>query len=177
MKHIILIGFKHTGKSAIGAKLAESLEIQHVDLDDMVEQLHQEQTGEFLSCRQIGFVKGMETVRRLEKEALHKVVLSPRQQVISVGGGTPLSEHNREIIKQHTVIHVTAPRGIVFERIMVNGKPAFFPENMNPFDAFKQIWDEREPLFESLAHMTVVNNSSLTEAVNDIRTTLLTTCK
>jgi shikimate kinase len=168
MKHIILIGFKHTGKSVIGKSLAGILNKPFLDLDAVVEEMHLEKTGDQLNCRQIVQAHGIEHLRKLEHTALNLVLAHEAPHIISVGGGTPLHSENRELISQHEVIHVTAPRGIVFERIMVNGKPAFFPENVNTFDAFTQIWNEREPIYTSLAQVEIVNNGSIEEAVKKI---------
>lgn len=168
MKHTILIGFKHTGKSVIGKSLAEISGKPFLDLDLVVEEMHLEKTGEQLSCRQIVTQHGIEHLRTLENVALTKVLQHEVPHIISVGGGTPLHTENQELISAHEVIHVTAPRGIVFERIMVNGKPAFFPENVNTFDAFTQIWDEREPIYQQLAQVEVINNGSVEDAVNHI---------
>ncbi len=169
MKHIILIGFKHTGKTAIGGMLAEHLNLPHVDSDDLIEDSHRQKTQECLNCRQIVKQYGIDHFRNLEKEVLQKVLQNDKLHVLSVGGGTPLDEGNRDLLSEHRVVHVIAPRGIVFERIMINGKPAFFPDNGTDFEAFSQVWEERVPVFESIAHATVENDGSVVSAVEKIK--------
>ncbi|MFZ2189160.1 MAG: shikimate kinase [Candidatus Magasanikiibacteriota bacterium] len=173
MKHIILIGFKHVGKSAIGQKLADELECSHVDLDNLIEQKHCHDTNQSLNCRQIMNELGAEHFRSLEKQVLENLLLQEKnEKIISVGGGTPLDEENRRLISEHRVVHVVAPRGIVFERIMVNGKPAFFPDNGDDFETFLNIWEERIPVFESIAETTIENDGSIQNAVDQIKVNL-----
>ncbi|HBU07038.1 MAG TPA: hypothetical protein DEB09_03055 [Candidatus Magasanikbacteria bacterium] len=173
MKHIILIGFKHVGKSAIAQRLAEDLNLAHVDLDNLIEQKHCHDTKQSLNCRQIMTDHGVEHFRSLEKQVLEDLLLHEKsEKIISVGGGTPLNEDNRRLISEHRVVHVVAPRGIVFERIMVNGKPAFFPDNGDDFETFLNIWEERIPVFESIAHTTIENDGSIQTAVEQIKVNL-----
>jgi shikimate kinase len=77
-------------------------------------------------------------------------------------------EANRKLLQDHINIHITAPKSIVFERIMINGKPAFFPKEQEPFEAFQKLWKEREPVFQNLATITVENVGTVEEAVENI---------
>jgi len=170
MKHIILIGFKHTGKSVVGRALAEELGKSFIDLDEVVEELNEEKTGDKFNRRQIVQTHGLLRFRELEKEGLQKIMAQETEPcILSVGGGTPLFEENRELIRKHNVILVTAPRGIVFERIMINGKPEFFSDDEEPVVCFKRIWEEREPIYKELAQGTVENNGAIQDVVSEIR--------
>lgn len=169
---IILIGFKNAGKSSIGQRLAKKIDRKFIDLDDEIVDEHERKTGEKISPREIMKLHGENIFRKLEHEVLASV-LSKRQPVIlAVGGGTPVMEANRKLIEENIVIHISAPKSIIFERIMINGKPAFFPKEMEPIDAFQKLWDEREPLFKNLATITVENNSTVDDAVKNILTQL-----
>ena len=170
MKHIILIGFKHTGKSVVGRVLANQLGKNFIDLDEVVEELNAKENDDKLTRRQIVEIQGLEKFRELEGAGLKKVMAEAKEPcVLSVGGGTPLAEENRKLIRGHDVVLITAPRGIVFERIMVNGKPAFFSDNEEPTVCFKRIWEEREPIYRELAQCTIENHGAVEEAVAEIR--------
>jgi shikimate dehydrogenase len=90
------------------------------------------------------------------------------QRVIAVGGGIPIELRNQILLKNHLVINVTAPKGVVFERIMVNGWPAFFPQEVDPYISFQKLWLERTPHYDALAIMTINNNNSLDVVVENI---------
>lgn len=170
MQHIILIGFKNAGKSTIGVALAKKLERPFVDLDEKIRELQAEQSGEktLLSCRKIMEIHGEEHFRELEHEALENILTTERALVVAVGGGTPMMPANRELLQKHTIIQVSAPKSIVFERIMINGKPAFFSKDEEPIDSFQKLWGEREPVFNTLAAITVENTGSVDDAVEKI---------
>ena len=85
-----------------------------------------------------------------------------------MGGGTPIRESNRELIKSHNILLIQAPKGIVFERIMVNGRPAFFSPEETPLASFNKLWEEREQVYNSLAKFSIVNDGTLEQAVEKI---------
>lgn len=170
MQHIIVIGFKNAGKSTIGQALARELKRTFIDLDDLIREEHARRTGknDRLSCREIMRQHGEEHFRVLEHEVLEGILKTPDPLVLAVGGGTPMMPDNRGMLEKHVVIQVSAPKSIVFERIMINGKPAFFPKNEEPFYSFQKLWNEREPVFSELADITVQNTGSVDEAVREI---------
>jgi len=170
-KHIILIGFKHVGKSVIGKEIAMRLHKEHVDLDTQMERRYAKTRGEALTCRQIMQREGQALFRELEHEALQEVIAFPAA-VISVGGGTPLDERNQTLMKAHRIVHVLAPRGVVFERIMVNGRPAFFSTEEDPYVSFKRLWREREKIYTRLTSISVYNNGSIELAADQLLKTL-----
>jgi len=165
--HIILIGFKSVGKSAIGKELSGILHKSFIDLDHQMESLYEMETHKKLSCRQIMLHHGQEYFRNLENKALQEIIhLKP--SIISLGGGTPLNEANQKLIEGNLIVHIIAPRSITFERIMMKGRPAFFSPDENPLDTFNRLWDEREKVYEQFAVLKVHNNGSLKQVVDQI---------
>ncbi len=168
MTHLILIGFKHTGKTSLGRSLAERMGRGFIDLDEEIVRAHQAKGDKHVSCREILNEHGEEYFRELEHETLQSVLDSSEDFVLAVGGGTPMTARNQDLMKTHHVVHVSAPKSIVFERIMINGKPAFFPKEADTFDSFQQLWSERIPVFDSLAHVKIENNDSLEKLTDTI---------
>lgn len=166
-KPIILIGFKHVGKSAVGKALAKALQVEFSDLDSRLEAQYQKSTGDALNCRAILKKHGIEYFRELESDILSDV-MSEKPCVLAVGGGTPLTIENQRLISQGVVIQIRARKGLVFERIMITGRPAFFPEGEDAYEAFTRIWDERSPVYEKLAHLEIENSGSIQEGVDQI---------
>lgn len=173
MKHIILIGFKSVGKSAIGRELARQLERQFIDLDEEMEKAYVREHKEQLNCRQIMLREGRRVFRKLEHEVL-KMVLSRKNRpaVIALGGGTPIYEKNNPLLKSHTLIHITAPKAIVYERIIIHGRPAFFSPDEHPLESFNRIWKERESVYDSLSSIKIDNSGSIQQAVSAIKMSL-----
>ena len=124
-KSIILIGFKHVGKTVIGRALADQLKWPFRDLDEAIEQLFTKETQAHKTCRQIMKAHGSAYFRELEKRTLVQV-MQTGPLIHALGGGAPLEKDIQHVIKKHTLIHITAPREVVFNRIMMQGCPAFF---------------------------------------------------
>lgn len=94
MNHIILIGFMGAGKTSIGKKLAKSAGLQFADTDELIE----EQSGRSIS--DIFAEDGEEYFRNLETEMLEQLLEKQERMVIAVGGGLPVREKNRKLLKQ-----------------------------------------------------------------------------
>src|SRR5438552_3376690 len=139
-KHIILIGFKNVGKSVIGKILARTVGKNFFDLDEEIKIAHQLVSGEKLTTRQIIKTYGEPYFRKLEHETLKKILKTKNSSVIALGGGAPMQPESQPLIAKHIVIQISAPKAIVYERIMINGRPAIFPDDENPLQAFNRLW-------------------------------------
>jgi shikimate kinase len=166
-KHIILIGFKHVGKSVIGRELAKRLDKMFFDLDQQIEICYEKQFQAILSCRQIMQNHGDLFFRKLEKETLHRIIHS-EPSITSLGGGSPLYVENAEFLSPHLLVHIRAPRDEVFKRIMASGQPAFFSSEQSPLESFNLLWKEREKVYRHLANFSIDNTDSVAHAVDQI---------
>lgn len=168
MKHLILIGFKHSGKSSIGKVLAKQLGREFVDLDDTVVDIHRRETKKTCTPREIMLQLGEAFFRSLEHDALLEVLSSKTPIILAVGGGTPMPLPQRELLREHDMVHVSAPKSVIFERIMTQGWPAFFPKDVDAFEFFEKLWAERQPVFAELSSVNIDNGRSVEEAVAEI---------
>lgn len=173
-KHLILIGFKNAGKTTIGQDLAKRLGLPFRDLDEEIIAHHEKISGKKQSCREIMNEYGETFFRDMEHIVLGKITASSDVSIIALGGGTPIAEENHPLLTPHHIIHISAPKSIVFERIMINGKPAFFPQDQDAFVSFQELWNSREPIFEKLATITIHNNGSIKESVENILRQIVT---
>ncbi len=90
-KHIFLIGFMGSGKSTIGALLAERLELPFLDSDKEIEK----KAGKTISA--IFSEDGEAAFRKLEMDFL-KGIHSTEPSVIAVGGGLPAIDGTLELM-------------------------------------------------------------------------------
>lgn len=161
---IILIGFKHTGKSMMGKSLANKLNLPFFDLDQRIELIYENQFKEKRTCRQIMQKNGEDFFRDLESRALSEVV-NIKPSVISLGGGAPLQPDNQKKMESGIIVHITAPKEIVFERICATGLPAFFNSERDMLESFNQMWDDRDKIYKKIKHFSVINAGDLDNAV------------
>jgi shikimate kinase len=160
-KPVILIGFKHVGKSVIGDALADHLNQPFIDCDQQIEIRYEKETKHKKNCRDILLTQGEAFFREIETRVLSSI-LQHKPYIIAAGGGTPL------LMKNSLVIHITALPGIVFERILVNGRPPFFNPREPLFLSFQRLWKERYPIYEKVKNYAVKNNRTTLDAVNNI---------
>jgi len=153
------------GKTLIGRSLANMLHVKFIELDSKIEQLYEKSNLTFLTCRQIMLLHGESYYRELETTALQKS-LKRQSGILILGGGTLLNPYNQEAIKPYPLLHIIASPGIVFERIMVKGRPAFFDPHKDPYESFSRLWDERNAIFKKMTANMVNNNGTITQAVS-----------
>ena len=87
---IFLIGYMGCGKSYWGRLLADSLNCDFIDLDELIEQ------REGLSIPEIFEAFGESSFREREQEALESVKKLKNSAVISTGGGLPCFHNNMD---------------------------------------------------------------------------------
>ena len=96
---ILLNGLPGTGKTTLGRSLAHHAGLGFLDLDLWMEQYFKKPLTELFS------EGGKEPFRDRESQALSEA-LKARNHVISLGGGTLLSEKNRQLISQRKALSV-----------------------------------------------------------------------
>src|SRR3989338_3321401 len=166
MKHIILIGFKNVGKTVVGKRLAEKLGRTFIDLDTEIEK------REGMTARDIVTKEGEVYFRNIESEVLKKTMGRSEPMVFALGGGAVMAEGNQEVVKGNMVVLITAPKEVLFERILKKGRPAFFPKGLSDREAFEKLYAEREPVYERMATVKVENSGTVDGAVEEIISSL-----
>lgn len=95
--NVVLIGFRCTGKTAVGRLLAERLGMEFVDSDDRVA----EQAG--MSVQELFASEGEGAFRRREAEAIREAVRGGRR-VVATGGGAVLRYRTVARIRREGVV-------------------------------------------------------------------------
>lgn len=158
-KNVILIGMPGAGKSTIGVVLAKILGYQFLDTDLLIQQAE----GKLLW--QIIEEKGVEEFIRIEEQINCGVDVS--QSVISPGGsvvyGDKAMEHFRRI---GTVVYLDVDCDLLEKRVGNFERRGVVQRLGN---TFRSIYDERLPLYQKYAHITVhEDGDDLSQTVSDI---------
>jgi shikimate kinase len=107
---VYLVGFMGTGKSAVGARLAELLGWNFIDLDRAIER----RAGTTIA--QIFSLQGKACFRALEREELRRAS-EQEHTVVAAGGGAFCSSENQEIIASTGIsVWLDAPMELIFAR-------------------------------------------------------------
>lgn len=163
MKHIILMGFMGCGKSTIGYKLSYKLKKCLIDTDSLIE----EKAG--MKISDLFATKGEAYFRELETSCLETLKKELGSRIISLGGGTPIREQNRSLVKElGFVIYLKATPKTIYERTKKNNnRPLLQCEN--PLERIETMLLERGPVYESLADLVIlVDDKEVYEVVNQI---------
>ena len=107
---IFIVGHMASGKSTLGKQLAQSLQIDFLDIDIEIEK----NAGAEISW--IFEVEGEEGFREREKKALKRAVKKDNV-VISTGGGIVTKKENRDLmIAKGEVVYLKTPMEVLLER-------------------------------------------------------------
>jgi XRE family aerobic/anaerobic benzoate catabolism transcriptional regulator len=139
---IALVGLRGAGKSSIGRKLAMELEAPFVELDQRVEEL----AG--LALAAIFELHGTEGFRRLEAEALERVLAEGERVVLATGGSIVTSTATFARLRQtcHTVWLRAEPRAH-YERVVAQGDQRPMRGRPRALEELSALLDTREPLY------------------------------
>ena len=163
---IVLIGFKGSGKSTVGRALSEKLDAEFLDTDAIIEQLHEEKSGEKMNFRSIFIAHGSDYFEQMEATAI-KRAFSKTGHVVSLGGRAMMNHAFVDIERSHTVlVNIAVESDTLFKRIMKDGAPAFFDPD-DPEGSFKMIYAQRADMYEHMSNITVDNTSGSPEETAD----------
>lgn len=101
-RHVVLVGLMGSGKSTIGGALADALDWKFVDTDRVVEGREECSVAQFFASH------GEGAFREIESDVLREVLANPIRQVVATGGGIVMAAQNRQLLREHEVIWLTA---------------------------------------------------------------------
>ena len=161
-KQLAIIGFKGCGKSTVGHLLAEKMGRPFQDTDQILENLYMKKNGEKIGFREIYVRHGRDFFEELETEAVEEA-MDGEPKVISFGGGSLMTMAARGLTTGDAIlVYLTAEPGVLFDRIVAQGIPAFF-STADPRQSFEQLLEKRRPIYEKYADITVDNSYSSPE--------------
>jgi shikimate kinase len=162
--NLILVGYRGSGKSTVGALLAERLGRRFIDLDQIIA----ERAG--MPIRDIFATEGEAGFRRRESEACQGLRRT-KQCVIAMGGGALIDSENRILIRRlGKVVWLRAPAIVLWSRIKgdpgtLNGRPDL--TQAGGLTEVEAKLTEREPVYRAVAHHTIDTISTTPQAVAD----------
>ena len=142
----VLIGAPGAGKSKIGRRVAERLKVPFVDTDALIE----EESG--MSVSDMFLELGEPEFRLREEEAVRRA-LTEQTGVVALGGGAILSESTRQLLAEHTVVWLRVNVSDAASRVGMNQARPLLLGNVR--GRLTQLLNERTPLYESVASVTI----------------------
>ena len=168
-RNIILIGITGVGKTTIGKALAESLQMDFIDLDKNIEQ----HCGVDIST--IFAIEGESGFRERETDELNRILDINNSFVLSVGGGCVLSKENRRLIASgaNVVVQLYADLKILVERLSKSAGKRPLLQNDDIGSKISQLYQSRKELYGQITDFKVnTSNMKAMQVVEEILTYL-----
>ncbi|MDF2606191.1 MAG: shikimate kinase [Bacillales bacterium] len=165
MKPIILTGFMGCGKTTVGKRLAELLNLEFIDTDTLIIKSGSKSIADIFE------EMGEETFRNIESATLKKLI--NETAVVSSGGGILLKEENRRLIKEAFIsIYLECNFDIIVNRLENdNSRPLFDKNNL---EEFKNRYLNRLQYYNDCDIKISVDGKSVETICNEIISSLKT---
>lgn len=153
MKNIVLIGFMGSGKSSVGRFFATHHRMKQIDTDQYIE------NREKRKISQIFETDGEEAFRRMETDTVKELLQTEKKDIIlSVGGGLPMREENRALLKEFgTVIYLKASVDTLEHRLSFDkSRPLLQGGNLR--EKIETLMAKREQVYEDLADYVILTD-------------------
>ena len=148
-RHWFLCGYRGSGKSTLGRRLAEASGRPWVDLDESLVRRQGRTIADI-------FADGGEaSFRAIESECLGEVTELELPHVVSLGGGTVLRHDNRERLATHGIcIYLQVPIERLIRRIesdpaTASQRPALTEKTLE--DEVREMMSVRDPIYRQVA--------------------------
>ena len=158
--NFVLIGYMGSGKTTVGGVLASMAGMDFVDMDPLLE----ERSG--MSISRIFELETEKGFRDRESALILDLAQEDRRGVVyATGGGSPLREENRKLLRSlGTVIWLQVCAESVLERLKdATDRPLL--QRPDREQAVKAMIRERGPAYEACADISVCTDKKLPEAI------------
>lgn len=143
---IFLIGFMASGKSTLGAELAELMGYQFIDLDEFIEK----KTNR--SIKILFEIEGEEKFRSIENEALREVAAMKGNIIVASGGGTSCFYNSIDFMnKEGITVYIKVEVAELVARLIDSKKdrPLLWGKTREELTAYIiRVLDERKKYYE-----------------------------
>ena len=152
MKSIVLMGFMGAGKTTIGKKLAKALECEFIDTDEWIEK----EKGRKIS--DIFAEDGEAVFRDMETDLLKRLQGREEKFVLSIGGGMPVREQNRALLRNlGIVIYLKTSKEEIIRRVSGNkNRPLLQGGDLE--EKVTNLMNAREQIYVETAHVEVITD-------------------
>lgn len=160
-KNIVLIGFMGSGKTSIGIRLSYRMRRAVEDTDKLIERRMGKKISEIFEA------EGEEFFRDLETRTLKELIDKLEYHIIAVGGGTPVREENRKLLRElGTVFYLKASPESIYQRVK-NDRSRPLLQCEEPLERIRSLMEAREEAYESCADIVLDTDKMTIEEIMD----------
>ena len=161
---IALLGLRGAGKSTLGAKLAQSLNVPFVELDREVEKEAGAPLGEVFA------MYGQDAFRRFERRALERVLGEHPQAVIATGGSLVTDPGTYELLLERCrSIWLKAAPDEHMARVIAQGDMRPFKGRAAALDEIRKLLDDRDRLYGRASATIDTSGKTVRQSLAELR--------
>lgn len=163
MENVILIGFMGCGKTTVGLKLSYRLRRTVIDTDKEIEREEKRTISDIFAT------DGEPCFRDMETACLKRLLESTDGRIISVGGGLPMREENRELLHElGQVFYLRAKGETIYERLKGDTTRPLL-QGDDPLTKIRTLLQERDPYYREAADVVItVDGKSFDQILDEI---------
>lgn len=159
-KNICIIGLMGSGKTIIGKSLAKLSNRQHFDTDRLIEEKYKKSISQIFKDDGETFFRKIEEITVLD-------ILKKKNCIISLGGGSVLSNKVRKQLKQKAITIYLKVDISELESRLKNSKKRPLINDGDLGENIKKIFESRKK-FYNIANFVIENNFDSQKAISDI---------
>jgi len=164
---IALIGLRGAGKSTLGSRLCQEINVPFIELDREIEK----DTG--IPLAEIFSLYGQSGYRAIEKRTLERVLHESCRAVISVGGGVVSEKETYDYILSNCfTVWVKAAPEEHMSRVIAQGDFRAIAGNDRAMDDLRRILEAREPLYRKADACVDTSGKSVEESFEKLKLAL-----
>ena len=166
-KPVALLGLRGAGKSTLGAKLAQELDLTFIELDREVEREAGTALGEVFA------LYGQEAFRRFERRALERVLSRKELAVIATSGSLVTDPATYKLLLERCrCVWLRATPEDHMNRVIAQGDMRPFKGRSAAFEELKQLLQERERLYARADAIVNTSGKTVRQSLAELRKTI-----
>lgn len=141
-ERLALIGLRGAGKSTVGRRLADALEVPFIELDQRIERAAGMTLGELFE------LQGAEHFHRLESEILEEVLTEGDRVVLAAGGSIVDAPETFDRLRRTCrTVWLRAEPEEHYQRVLASGDRRPMRDRPRAMDELRELLAGREPLY------------------------------
>jgi XRE family aerobic/anaerobic benzoate catabolism transcriptional regulator len=168
-KRVALIGLRGAGKSTLGLRLGQELNIPFIELDGEIEKDTGMPLGEIFS------LYGQTGYRAIERRSLERVLHEHEQAILSVGGGVVSEKETYDYLLSNCyTAWIKARPEEHMSRVIAQGDLRAIAGGNQAMDDLRRILEAREPLYRKADMYLDTSGNTVDESFAKLKAALQT---
>jgi XRE family aerobic/anaerobic benzoate catabolism transcriptional regulator len=166
-KRVALIGLRGAGKSTLGLRLSEEMNVPFIELDREIEKDTGMPLGEIFS------LYGQTGYRAIEKRLLERVLREHEHAILSVGGGVVSEKETYDYLLANCyTIWIKARPEEYMARVIAQGDLRLMGGSNQAMEDLRRILEAREPLYRKADMYLDTSGNSVDESFAKLKAAL-----